>query len=97
GDGTFQAAQTFLGGAGVVGLVAADLDNDGSPDLAVANFAGNSVSGLINASAPPASHLLTVNKSGTGSGTGTASPAAINCGSACAATYTGGTVVTLSA
>jgi hypothetical protein len=41
--------------------------------------------------------ILTVNKAGIGSGTVTSSPAGINCGSACSATYDGDTVVTLTA
>ena len=40
---------------------------------------------------------LTVSKSGTGSGTVTSSPAGINCGATCTASYTSGTVVTLTA
>jgi uncharacterized repeat protein (TIGR02543 family) len=40
---------------------------------------------------------LTVNKTGTGTGTVTSSPAGINCGGTCSATYNGGTVVTLTA
>ncbi len=40
---------------------------------------------------------LTVNKTGTGSGTVTSSPAGINCGSTCRAQFTQGTVVTLTA
>ena len=40
---------------------------------------------------------LSVNKTGTGSGTVTSSPAGINCGSDCSESYTSGTVVALSA
>ena len=40
---------------------------------------------------------LTVSKTGTGSGVVTSSPAGINCGTNCAAAYTSGTVVTLTA
>ncbi len=40
---------------------------------------------------------LTVAKSGTGTGTVTSSPAGINCGSTCVATYGAGTTVTLAA
>ncbi len=43
------------------------------------------------------SYSLTVSKSGTGSGTVTSSPAGINCGATCSASYTSGTVVTLTA
>ena len=41
--------------------------------------------------------LLTVAKTGTGSGTVTSSPAGINCGSACSASYASGAQVTLTA
>jgi len=40
---------------------------------------------------------LTVTKAGTGSGTVTSSPAGINCGSTCSASYNSGTLVTLTA
>ena len=40
---------------------------------------------------------LKVTKAGTGTGTVTSSPAGINCGATCSASYTNGTVVTLSA
>jgi hypothetical protein len=40
-------------------------------------------------------HLLTVSKTGTGSGTVTSSPAGINCGATCAANFTHNTPVTL--
>ena len=99
GNGTFQATQdvTVLGGDGVLGVVAADFNGDGKPDLALSNYAGNTVSVLINASGPPSGVSLTVTKSGTGSGTVTSSPAGINCGSTCTASYNSGTVVTLTA
>ena len=43
------------------------------------------------------SFTLTVNRVGTGTGTVTSAPAAINCGSVCANTYGAGAVVTLTA
>ncbi len=42
-------------------------------------------------------YALTVTRSGTGGGTVTSTPTGINCGTACSATYTAGTTVTLSA
>jgi hypothetical protein len=42
-------------------------------------------------------YMLTANKSGTGSGKVTSSPAGINCGSDCSETYNAGTSVTLTA
>ncbi len=44
-----------------------------------------------------ATHTLTVQRTGTGSGSVTSSPAGIDCGSACAASFAGGTQVTLTA
>ncbi len=43
------------------------------------------------------SFTLTVDRTGIGSGTVTSSPAGINCGATCSASYTSGTVVTLTA
>jgi len=46
---------------------------------------------------PPPSHTVTVAPSGTGSGTVISSPAGINCGSACSASFPSGSAVTLTA
>jgi len=43
----------------------------------------------------PGTYLLTANKSGTGSGTVTSSPAGINCGTSCSAAISGGSTVLL--
>ncbi|MFO0753949.1 MAG: S-layer homology domain-containing protein [Thermodesulfovibrionales bacterium] len=51
---------------------------------------------VVNA-APPASALLTVAKAGVGEVGVTSSPAGISCGTDCTETFTGGTVVTLTA
>ena len=51
----------------------------------------------IRGFAPQTQNLLTVTKSGPGSGTVTSSPAGIDCGSTCSAMFGAGTVVTLSA
>ena len=45
----------------------------------------------------PTTYALTVTRTGAGSGTITSSPAGVNCGSACSASFASGTVVTLSA
>jgi len=45
----------------------------------------------------PVTYTLTVIKDGTGSGTVSSTPAGINCGAACQASFTDGTVVTLTA
>jgi List-Bact-rpt repeat protein len=46
---------------------------------------------------PPPGHTLTVTKAGTGTGGVTSSPAGIDCGSTCSASYTSATSVTLTA
>jgi hypothetical protein len=51
----------------------------------------------VNASFGINTYNLTVSKAGTGTGTVTSSPSGISCGSTCSATYTGGTIVTLTA
>ncbi len=45
----------------------------------------------------PATHTLTVSKSGTGSGTVTSSPPGVNCGASCSAAFATGTAATLTA
>ncbi len=51
----------------------------------------------VSKTIPISTFTLTVTKSGTGSGTVTSSPAGINCGTTCSASYNSGTVVTLTA
>ena len=98
GDGTFWPKQDFIAGRGVVGAIAADLDADGTLDVAVANYNAGTVSVLINDGAPPPpTHTLNVSNAGTGSGTVTSNPAGINCGADCSESYSAGTVVTLTA
>jgi len=47
--------------------------------------------------AQPTNYTLTLTKAGTGSGAVSSSPAGINCGSTCSASFTSGSTVTLSA
>jgi len=47
--------------------------------------------------APPPTHTLSVSKAGSGTGTVTSSPAGIDCGTACSASFNAGSVVTLTA
>ena len=97
GGGTFQPARTFAtAGMNPVTVAVGDFNGDGLQDLAVANFNSNTVSVLIN-NTVAALNTLTVNKAGTGSGSVTSSPPGIDCGATCSATYTSGTVVTLTA
>ena len=101
GDGTFQAAQNFGAGLGPAFVAVADFNGDGKQDLAVADYySAGTVSVLINNTAhAPTTNALTVNKTGTGSGTVTSSesPPKIDCGPTCEASYGSGTMVTLTA
>jgi hypothetical protein len=48
GDGTFQTAVTYdSGGAGAFSVAVADVNGDGKPDLAVANYSSNDVGVLL--------------------------------------------------
>ena len=46
GDGTFAASTQFTTGQGPFGIVAADFNGDGKPDIATANYGAHSVSVL---------------------------------------------------
>ena len=46
---------------------------------------------------PPSTQALTVSKAGSGGGTVTSSPAGVNCGSTCSASFASGSTVTLTA
>ncbi len=52
GDGTFDPPMGFGTGGGPVAFTVADLNGDGSPDLATANHYGQSVSILLNRRVP---------------------------------------------
>ena len=51
---TFAVQQTFATGNGPVSVTAADINGDGKPDLIVANSGDNTVSVLLNTTAPGA-------------------------------------------
>ncbi|MDP3051991.1 MAG: DUF4214 domain-containing protein [bacterium] len=63
----------------------------------VGNWSDAQGSDFTCGTTPVIPYSLAVTKSGTGSGTVTSNPSGINCGSACAVTYTSGTSVTLTA
>jgi hypothetical protein len=99
GDGSFRAPLIFGAGSGLTSIAASDFNEDGKLDLVLTNQRSNGVSVLIN-NTP--TYGLTVSREGNGSGTvtSTSSPVSatqIDCGTVCAATYNGGTQVTLTA
>jgi DNA-binding beta-propeller fold protein YncE len=75
------------------------VDNSGGPTQGhVFVTSGNSEKGSVYAFGPTApAHSLEVTESGSGAGTVKSQPAGINCGTACAAEFTEGTEVTLTA
>lgn len=94
GDGTFQAVQDYLAGAGnfLWQPTIGDFDQSGALDVALLDFQ-NSILVLLNQG--PA---LSVALAGSGSGTVTSSPAGINCPATCSANFRKvGTMVTLTA
>src|SRR5208282_5107 len=54
---TFAAQQTFATGTGPASVAAADVNGDGKPDLITTNANGNTVSVLLNTTAPGAATL----------------------------------------
>jgi len=49
GDGTFGAKTDYTAGSVPIAVAIADVNGDGTPDLAVANYTGTSVSILLGA------------------------------------------------
>jgi len=66
----------------------------GVTTITVTDSAGNATSTLLTVRTM---EMLTVTRSGLGTGTVTSAPAGINCGATCSATYLDGTAVTLTA
>jgi hypothetical protein len=52
---SFAARVDFAAGTGPISVAVGDLNGDGKPDLAVANYGSNDVSALLNTSAAPVS------------------------------------------
>jgi hypothetical protein len=53
GRGTFLPPLTYATGPSGMGVAVADFNGDHKPDLAWANFYGNSVSVMLNTASPP--------------------------------------------
>ncbi|HYD39728.1 MAG TPA: glycoside hydrolase family 11 protein, partial [Anaeromyxobacter sp.] len=83
-------ARTFNTTASASGQVVIQFTRGGGPD-------NPKVCGITVAGGVGDTYALSVTRGGTGSGTVTSSPAGINCGTTCNATYASGTSVTLSA
>src|SRR5277367_2736445 len=77
---SFATQQPFATGSGPVSVTAADINGDGKPDLIVANFGTNTVSVLLNTTAPGAStpSFATQQPFATGSGPLSVTTADIN-------------------
>jgi hypothetical protein len=84
---TAAAGSTFASWSGCTGTGAT---------CTVSMTAARSVTATFNNS-PVTTYALAVQKSGTGSGTVTSTPAGVNCGTACAPSFDSGTSVTLTA
>jgi hypothetical protein len=69
----------------------------GTGSCVVTLSAPTTVTATFSAASVPVTLTLTVQRSGTGSGTVTSSPGGINCGTTCTASFASGTSVTLSA
>lgn len=61
------------------------------------SYNGTSKTSALTVTPPLPSYVLSVRVAGTGTGTITSSPAGIDCGATCSATYPSGTLITLSA
>jgi hypothetical protein len=93
GDGTFQGSTQTAVGANPGGLVAADFNGDGFPDLAVPLVSDNVVVVLLNNKT--STFNLAVTENGNGTGSVTSNPTGISCGTVCTSAFPSGTQVSL--
>lgn len=89
-----QLAATSAAGSSFAGWSGGGCSGTGS--CVVTMSAAQSVTATFD-TIPAVTHLLTVSKSGTGSGSISSSPAGISCGSTCSNTFAAGAQVTLTA
>jgi FG-GAP-like repeat/Divergent InlB B-repeat domain/FG-GAP repeat len=93
GDGTFRGTMQVAVGGNPGGVLAADFNGDGFPDLAVPLISNNAVVVLLN-TRTSAFHLA-VTETGGGTGTVSSTPPGISCGTACTSLFGAGTQVSL--
>jgi len=91
------ASSTYNSSFKFVGTKAYGINNAGTIVGQYTDASGVIHGFLATPGSNPPSFTLTVVNSGAGSGTVTSTPAGINCGSTCSASYSSGTVVTLTA
>ena len=96
GDGTFSDAFLYGVGHGPNSLTAGDFNGDGKTDLATVNYYSHNLSILLNTTTE-SSYVLTVSKTGTGSGAIKSSLSSFDCEADCSYIYNEDTIVTLTA
>ena len=100
-DPDFDPNVTTSYSSGTVYSIALQADGNiliGGDFTAVGGVPRYSFARIINTDNPPAdTYTLSINKTGTGSGTVTSTPTGISCGTDCSETYASGTVVVLTA
>ena len=92
----FSGTVVTLNATAAAGFVFAGWSGSGCSTGSVAMNGNRTCTATFNAQAAQ-TFGLSINKTGTGSGTVNSSPAGVNCGSDCSESYTSGTVVVLSA
>ena len=86
----YRIGRSALDGSGLVADFVPASARGYIPGLAVATFAGGTAPATT-------SHTVTIEKKGTGAGAVSSSPAGIDCGATCSASFASGTSVTLTA
>ena len=94
-----SASNVNASGNGTITVIEENATASGSATLTVTNWTVNGDAGAVSGwlTANPPALLLTVSKTGTGSGTVSSNPTGINCGSTCAYAFPYNSSVTLTA